>query len=76
LLKGLARIVRRQGKLCDIDEVGFNTGALAQFPGERAACRLMQPILAVPKITGILTAPCAKRTCTFQAELFRSFRVI
>ena len=35
VLNGLARIVGGQGKLCDIDEVGFNPGALAQFSGNK-----------------------------------------
>src|SRR5947208_13615802 len=38
VLDGLSRIVGRQWKLCDIDEVGLDARALTQFPGYKASC--------------------------------------
>src|SRR5439155_26337893 len=38
VLDGLSRIVGGQWKLCDIDEVGLDARALAQFPGYTASC--------------------------------------
>src|SRR5207245_6102656 len=38
VLDGLSRIVGGQWKLCDIDEVGLDARALAQFPGYKASC--------------------------------------
>jgi hypothetical protein len=54
LFDGFAGIVRWQGKLGDIDEVGLDAFALPSSEAtSRAACRLIRPILAVPRITGM-----------------------
>ena len=53
MLDRLASIVRGQGKLCDIDEVGLDAVAFAQFTRDNARRRLMRPILAVPRMTGM-----------------------